>query len=150
MISYADYLFYTDEYRQGYTGGSFVGSSAFPYLASQATMYIYNFTKGASDNVTGQAMEMVKMATCALAEAMQEETTMSSQAFSGEKKVSSESVGRWSRSFATATINGEEVEYLEKRKLDILALYLSNIPEFAQLFKVTSYRCARDAMRAGR
>lgn len=150
MTIYADYGFYTEEYRQGYTGGNLVGPDAFPFLASQASAYIYNFTQGISDTVTGRALEMVKMATCALTEAMQDENTMSNQAFSGEQKVSSESVGRWSRSFAAATISGAEVEYLDKRKMDILALYLGNLPEFAAMFKVTSYRCAEDAMRAGR
>lgn len=150
MTTYADYEFYTEKYRHGYTGGNLVGPDAFPFLASQASAYIYNFTQGRSDEVTGRALEMVKMATCALTEAVQDESTMSNQAFSGEKKVSSESVGRWSRSFAAATISSAEVDYLEKRKMDILSLYLGNLPEFMSLFRVTSYRCAEDAMRAGR
>lgn len=141
MTNYADYQFYTDEYRQGYKGGNFIGEDAFPYLAGQATAYIINFTHGLSDKVTDEkSISQIKMAMCALVEVLNDENAMSTSAFTGGKKVSSESVGRWSRSFAATNINGSDVNYLNKKKIDVLYLYLGNLAEFAGLFKVTSYR----------
>lgn len=134
---YADYEFYTNEYF-----GNSINEDDFPRLSARASDYVYAYTQGISDTVTGKDMEMVKKATCAVAEVLQDEANMTKTAYSGEAKVSSESVGSWSRSYSTASINGTEIEYIEKRKLDALMLYLGNLAAFASLFKVRSYPCA--------
>lgn len=133
-MAYADYAFYTNEYF-----GNAISEDEFPRMASRASDYIYAYTKGISDTVTGRDMEMVQKATCAIAEIVNDETNMTSNAFTGGAKVSSESVGSWSRSYATASLSGTEVEYIEKRKLDALTLYLGNLSAFASIFRVRSY-----------
>lgn len=140
---YADYEYYKDEYRKGYTGGSFLSAEAFPFLAGQASAYIDNFTKGMAERAGGEALERVKQACCALAEVMGEENAMSASAFAAGGKISSETVGGWSRSFASTTVSASEVEYLEQKKRDVLTLYLGNVPELAGLFGTTSYKYAK-------
>ena len=144
-MSYADYSYYTDTFRQGYTGGSFIGSDAFPYLSNIASLYVKSATKGLSDRVKGDALEAVKMVTCALAEVfLDEQTATAKRTDSGGGVVSSESVGSWSKSYATG-VNSADVEYMDKRKADLLMLYLGALPEFAGLFRAKSYRCIHDA-----
>ena len=144
-MAYADYSYYTDTFRQGYTGGSFIGSDAFPYLSNIASLYVKSATKGLADGVKGDALEAVKMLTCAIAEVfLDEQTATAKRTDSGGGVVSSESVGSWSKSYATG-VNSADVEYMDKRKTDLLMLYLGALPEFAGLFGVKSYRCIHDA-----
>lgn len=133
---YADYEFYTNEYF-----GNSITEDDFQRLSARASDYVYAHTNGLSDTVTGKDAEMVKKATCAIAEIIQDESNMTSTAYSGGAKLSSETVGSWSRSYSTASISGDEVEYIEKRKLDALMLYLGNISAFASIFRTQSYRC---------
>lgn len=133
---YADYAFYTDEYY-----GNAIPEEDFPRLAFRASVFIYAYTRGISDEVTGRDMEMVKQATCAIAEIMLDESIMEASAFSGGQAVSSESVGSWSKSYASPSVSSAQVEYIEKRKLDTLMLYLGNIAAFAPVFRVRSFKC---------
>lgn len=135
-MAYADYEFYQNEFL-----GNVVDANDFPRLAARASDYIYAYTGGISDTVTGKDLEMVKKATCALAEIMQDENNMTSNAYSAGAKLSSESVGSWSKSYSTAAISGTEVEYIEKRKLDALMLYLGNLAAFSSVFRVRSFPC---------
>ena len=152
-MTYCDYGFYTNDFRHGFTGsslfGSFIEEAAFPYLSDMASLYVSNKTGGLSDQVKGDAMEAVKRSTCALAEIFQDEGRMTAQSYGGSLQVASESVGDWSRSYATGGVSGDKVEYLEKRKLDALKLYLGDLPEFASLFRATSYPCTHAARRYG-
>lgn len=135
-MAYADYEFYQNEFL-----GNVVDANDFPRLAARASDYIYAYTNGISDTVTGKDLEMVKKATCAIAEIMQDENNMTSNAYSAGAKLSSESVGSWSKSYSTAAISGTEVEYIEKRKLDALMLYLGNLAAFSSVFRVRSFPC---------
>lgn len=135
-MAYADYTFYTDVYY-----GDQISEGDFPRLSERASDYIRAMTQGISDKVTGNAEEAVKKTMCAVAEVIQDESRITSKAFSGEATVSSESVGSWSRSYKDASLSAAEVDYLDKRKRDALLLYLGNLAEFATIFKVRSYRC---------
>lgn len=147
-MAYADYEFYKDTYF-----GDAISEGDFPRLAARASDYVYAYTKGLADQVKGKALEMVKKATCAVAEAIQDELHMTTAAFAvgkgGNEVVSSETVGGHSVSYKTASVSSAEVEYLDKKKREALELYLGNLPEFAGLFRVKSYRCLHDA-RCGR
>lgn len=136
-MAYADYEFYTNEYF-----GNSISEDDFPRLSARASDYVYAYTQGLSDTVTGKDMEMVKKATCAVADVLLDESIMEASTFSGEQSVSSESVGSWSRSYSSGGISNAQIEYIEKRKLDALMLYLGSLAAFASLFKVRSYPCA--------
>lgn len=135
-MAYADYGFYLNCYF-----GNAVTEADFPRLSERASDYIRSATSGLSDAVDGWQLEAVKKASCAIADVLLDEEIMTAGAFSGEQAVSSETVGGWSRSYRASSLASADVEYLEKRKLDALALYLKNLPAFAPLFKVRSYRC---------
>lgn len=136
---YCDYAFYTGEYY-----GTAIAEQSFPRLASRASDYIWNYTKGLSDSVSGRPLEQVKKCTCAIAEVLQDEDTMHSNAYAAGGVKTSETVGPHSQGFASG-LTAAAVEELDKRKRDLLALYLSGLPEFATAFRTVSYRCAHDA-----
>lgn len=143
-MAYCDYSYYANIFRQGYTGGSFISAEAFPYLSNIASMYVRSATKGLADSVKGNALEAVKMVTCAIAEVLNEENTSQLRRVDKGGVVSSETVGVWSQSYATG-VNVSDMEYWDKRKADLLMLYLGALPEFAGLFRAKSYRCIHDA-----
>lgn len=133
---YADYDFYLNTYF-----GNAIPEEDFPRLSTRASDYIRSMTHGLSDTVDGSDLEAVKKASCAVADALLDEEIMTASAFSGEQTMSSETVGGWSRSYVSSSFSAASAEYIEKRKLDALTLYLKNLPAFAQLFNVRSYRC---------
>lgn len=133
---YADYDFYLNTYF-----GNVISEEDFPRLSERASDCIRSATRGLSDTVDGWQMDAVRKASCAIADALLDEEIMTAGAFSGEQAVSSETVGSWSRSYGSSSFSATGVEYIEKRKTDALALYLKNLPAFAPLFKVRSYRC---------
>lgn len=133
---YADYDFYLNTYF-----GNCISEEDFPRLSTRASDYIRSMTHGLSDKVDGWQMEAVKKASCAIADVLLDDEIMTAGAFSGEQAVSSETVGGWSRSYGSSSFSAASAEYIEKRKLDALMLYLKNLPAFAPLFKVRSYRC---------
>lgn len=133
---YADYDFYLNTYF-----GNAIFEEDFLRLSERASDYIRSATQGLSDTVDGWQLDAVKKASCAVAEALLDEEIMNAGAFSGEQSVSSETVGSWSRSYGSSSFSATAAEQIEKRKADALALYLKNLPAFAPLFKVRSYRC---------
>lgn len=133
---YADYDFYLNTYF-----GNAISEEDFPRLSERASDYIRAATKGLSDTVDGFQLDAVRKASCAVAESLLDEEIMTISAFSGEQTISSETVGGWSRSYGSSSISSAAVEQIEKRKTDALMLYLKNLPAFAPLFKVRSYRC---------
>lgn len=136
-MAYADYTFYTGVYY-----GDQISEEDFPMLSERASDYIRSVTNGISDNVTDDiSLTAVKKAMCSVAEVIQDESRITSKAFSGEATVSSESVGSWSRSYRTTSLSDSEIEYLDNRKKDALLLYLGNLAAFAPIFKVRSFRC---------
>lgn len=148
-MAYADYTYYTETFRQGYLTGA-VSAEAFPYLANLASLYIKSATKGVADKVEGDALEAVKMVTCAIAEVFQgEQTAASKKTDSGGGIVSSETVGSWSKSYVTG-VNVSDMEFWNNRKRELLEMYLGALPDFAGLFRVTSYRCVHEARGCGR
>lgn len=133
---YADYAFYKNEYF-----GNAIPEGDFPRLASRASDYIRAKTGFISDNVNGWQLEAVKKCTCAIADILLDESIMEASAFSGGQAVSSESVGSWSKSYASPSISSAQMEYIDKRKIEALYLYLSGLAAFASIFRVKSYRC---------
>lgn len=135
---YADYDFYMNLYF-----GNAISAEDFPRLSTRASDYIRSATQGLSDTVDGWQLEAVKKASCAVADALLDEEIMNAGAFSGEQTVSSETVGSWSRSYRSSSFSAAAAEQIEKRKTNALTLYLKNLPAFAPLFKVRSYKCPR-------
>lgn len=135
-MAYTDYDFYRDVYM-----GDQISENDFPRLAERASDYICAMTQGVSDRVHGKDLEAVKKAMCAIAEVIQDEKNMTGKAFSAEKAVSSESVGNWSKSYASNALSANEIEYIENQKKNFLFLYLGNISAFSNIFRVRSYKC---------
>lgn len=140
-MAYADYEFYTEVYY-----GDQISENDFPKLSERASDYIRGVTKGISDKATGDNLEAVKKAMCAIAEVIQSESTMAASVFSGDQTVSSETVGSWSKSYRAVSLSATETEYLTNQKRDALLLYLGNLTEFAPIFKVRSYPCLHKAL----
>lgn len=133
---YVDYDFYLNVYL-----GNAIASEDFPRLAARASEYVSGVTKGQSDRVAGRDREAVQKAVCAVAEVILDENIMTASAFSGGAAVASETVGGWSRHYASAGISAAQTENISARKRDALLLYLGGLPSFAGIFKVRSYRC---------
>lgn len=136
MEPYADYYFYSSVFY-----GNRVAQEDFPRLSMRASEYIRGMTRGLSDKVPEKDQDAVRMAVCAVAEVIQDEERLSAQSFSGEKRVSSETVGSYSVSYASPAMSGAETEYISSRKRDALLIYLSNVPALSSLFKVRSVSC---------
>lgn len=124
-MAYANFEFYETEY-----GGKAITSEDFPAMANRAAAYIDAITRNAAARVTGQDLEMVKMANCALAEVFQDESKLFSASFSTDAQVSSESVGSWSRSYASAKASSVDVTLLEQRKREAVNVYLAPLGFF--------------------
>lgn len=135
-MAYADYDFYANVFL-----GNTISEEDFPRLSERASECVYGITKGLSDKVQGRGQEAVQKAVCAIAEVLLDESVMTAAAYSGETTVASETVGSWSRSYAAPGLSAAQVENIAARKKDAIMLYLSEIPAFASLFKVRSYRC---------
>lgn len=135
-MAFCDYDFYANVYL-----GESISEEDFPRLSARASDYVQGVTKGLAGKVHGDANEAVQKAVCAIAEVLQDEGKMASRAFSDGQAVSSETVGNWSRHYQSASLSGNETQYIEVRKREALELYLGNLPEFAALFGVRSYRC---------
>lgn len=82
----------------------------------------------------------MKLANCALAEIMRDEETTNQNLNSAGGTVASESVGSWSRTYATGSAANENLTIIQNRKRDALMLYLAPLG----LFKATPVRrCCR-------
>lgn len=135
-MAYADYDFYLNVYY-----GNVIAPEDFPRLSERASDYVYRVTKGLAEKVSGRDMEAVQKAVCAVAEVLLDEEIMTASAFSGEATVSSESVGSWSRSYSSDELSTAKTNNIAVRKNEAIMQYLSEIPAFAGIFKVRSYRC---------
>lgn len=136
-MAYTDYDFYINKYY-----GDQIDEEDFQKFAERASDYVYSYTQGLSNNVAStKTIEQVRKATCAIAEILQDENTVSQKAYSSSPMISSESVGSYSRSFEKAEMGEEDIQIFEKRKMDALRLYLGNLSEFAKIFRVRSYPC---------
>lgn len=135
-MAYADYDFYLNVYF-----GNVIAPEDFPRLSERASDYVYSVTKGLAEKVSGRDMEAVQKAVCAVAEVLLDEEIMTASAFSGEAAVSSESVGSWSKSYSSGSLSTAQMDNIATRKRDAISLYLSEVPAFAGIFKVRSYRC---------
>ena len=129
-----DYDFYKESFRHGYLDGA-LSAEAFPYFAEQAQAYVLGFLGKLPDT------DEVKKAICAIAEICQTESG-AVKVESGGGVVASESVGSWSRSYATGT-NTQQAEYFLQQKRDALALWLKGL--YPDLFRTRSYRCVHEA-----
>lgn len=118
---YADYAFYTTQY-----GGKAVLEDDWPGLSNRATAYIDMVTGGAAKNTTGDALNAVRMASCALAEIFQDEARVTASAFSAGGSVQSETVGGWSRTYGSKTYSAAEMSVFDNRKQEALLLWLGN------------------------
>lgn len=103
---YADYAFYKDIYL-----GSSITEADFNRLISRASFYLQQIT-GNKVNKHAETLA-VKMAACAVAEAWQEKEQGGS--------VLSESVGKWSKTYA------EEGKSADKKLYEAAAMYLMNV-----------------------
>lgn len=122
-MAYADYEYYAEEY-----GGTNINEEDFKFLSNRASVYIDAMTMRRARKATGDVLESVKMATCAIAEVFLDEENVNAAAYSEEAltaSLSSESVGRWSKSYKTHSVSGTDVELMDKRKRDALLLYLN-------------------------
>lgn len=137
---YADYDFYLNEYF-----GDAISPEDFPRLSERASDYVRAATRGISDNVDGWQLEAVKKCACAVADVLLDESIMTANVYSGEQAVSSETVGGWSRSYKAPSVSSAEAAFNADRKRDALLLYLGNLPAFAPVFRVRSYRCTHRA-----
>lgn len=140
-MAYADWTFYTTEYY-----GDQLIEQEFPKFAERATVYVYSYTQGVSQKIidaaeSTPAKRMVKLATCAIAEILQDEDTATKRTFAKGQVVSSETVGSHSRSFATGGMTQTDIDLIDKRKKEALFLYLGHLPEFEYLFRTRSYPC---------
>lgn len=135
-MQYVDFDFYANVYL-----GESILPEDLPRLSARASAYVDGKTRGLAGKVKGPDREAVQKAVCAVAEVLLNEERMKSKTFSEGAEVSSETVGSWSRSYRSASITGNELEYLDSRKREALELYLGPLPAFAPLFKVRSYRC---------
>lgn len=121
-MAYADYEYYTEEY-----GGINISEEDFKKLSNLASAYIDSATRRRARKATGDVLESVKMAMCAVAEVFLDEENVNAAAYSEEAltaSLSSESVGRWSKSYKTHSISSADIQLMDKRKRDALLLYL--------------------------
>lgn len=135
-MQYAEYEFYANVYF-----GNAIKPEDFQRLSARASEYVYGMTRGLCEKVPDEDMEAVQKAVCAVAEILQDEGRMASRSFSAGKTISSETVGSHSVSYGSPSISGADLEYLENRKREVLALYLSGVPILADLFKARSFSC---------
>lgn len=105
---YADYEFYAEQFY-----GAVISEADFPRLSFMASEFIDYYTKGKAETVTDEnTLLAIKKACCAVAEQMQvddQNKAIAAKAAQlaisddGGGEVKSETVGSWSRSYATAS-----------------------------------------------
>lgn len=135
MIPYADYAFYRGTY-----GGRAIGEEDFPGLALRASSFLQAATGRLSDQATGDDLEAVRMITCALAEVCAVDGRMVEGAASAGGALQSETVGSWSRTYATNGISTTTADWAAQRRIQLLYEWLGGRPFFARLFKAKAVR----------
>lgn len=116
MTVYADYEFYSTDYL-----GTEITSTAFPQLALRASAVIDRITFDRAsaiieDDEDEDTIELIQLATCAIADVMQSQSTI-------EKEVSSEKVGNHS---VTYVVNKDMEKTNTEKQVDAARLYLWN------------------------
>lgn len=105
-MAYADYTYYTGEWL-----GTAIAEADFPRLALRASDFLDYYTRGKAASATGETVvDALAKACCAVAEQMQEDEKLKAvaaqavdAALAGNGEVKSETVGSWSRTYATAS-----------------------------------------------
>lgn len=118
-MAYVDYAYYT-----GIFCGTAIGPDAFPRLANLAAAAIDAATMGRAANASGERLEAVRNAACAMAEVLQDAERMHRRTFSEERLVQSETVGNWSRNYGSQAATSTEAGLIERRKREVLQSYL--------------------------
>lgn len=121
-MAYADYDYYVTKY-----GGTAVSLDDFPFLANKASAYIDAATMRRAKSATGEILDAVKMAMCALTDVFLDEENVNAASFSETalmSSLSSETVGRWTKSYKTKAVSTADGQVLDKRKQDALTMYL--------------------------
>lgn len=119
-MPYADFAFYREVFL-----GTAIAQADFPALAGKASAYVDYVTLGRARSAAGEAAEAVKLAVCALAEAMQDGQALSALSASTDRPLASETVGGYSRSYGTRAVSTSDLQLLESRKREAAALYLA-------------------------
>lgn len=109
-MAYADYRFYVDEYK-----GEAVSETAFPRLSEDASGLIDQMTYGRLKR-GAEVTRDVKMAVCAVAEALQKQ-----QAEQTAAGVESETVGSYSVSYEDASVARQR---RQQEQIDAAGRYL--------------------------
>lgn len=117
---YADYEFYATVY-----GGTALGEENYRQFAQKASAYIDYITMNRARSVSGEKMCAVKNCMCAMAELEQDLSRIDGITYSGERPVSSETVGGWTRSYATKSLSQADVQRTETRRREIAFSYLA-------------------------
>ncbi len=113
---YADWTFYSETYF-----GTDITSAAFPQLALRASAVIDRITFDRAsaiieDDEDEDTIELIQLATCAIADVMQSQSTI-------DKEVSSETVGNHS---VTYVVNKDMEKTNTEKQVDAARLYLWN------------------------
>jgi hypothetical protein len=112
MATYADFEYYEDTYL-----GTAIAEADFPALALRASAYIDQITFQRAAEVTDEStLDLIKMATCAVAEEIQK-----TQVSGDTGGIASESVGSHSVTYAD---NATARRSVEQKYLTAAALYL--------------------------
>ena len=85
--------------------------------------------------------DLLRFAVCAVIEVIQDEERLERRLFSGESMIAAETVGDYSVSYVSRSVSNAEIQFLEKKKTDAAARYLSAVPALKCLFSVRSFPC---------
>lgn len=119
-MAYADYTYYSTVYM-----GASLTEDTFPSFAEKASAYVDYVTMGRAKNAAGDAADAVKNAVCALCEIINDSSKLNAVSTETERSVSSETVGAWTRSFGSRNVSGTDVQLIESRKRESVAMYLA-------------------------
>lgn len=117
---YADYQYYKTVYM-----GNTVPEESFPSLAIKASAYVDWATMNRAKTATGDAVDAVKNAVCALAEIIQDGEKLSAISSDTESPIASETVGGWSRSFGSKAVSASDLQLIESRKKEAVMMWLA-------------------------
>lgn len=119
-MAYADYTYYSTVYM-----GASLTEDTFPSFAEKASAYVDYVTMGRAKNAAGDAADAVKNAVCALCEIINDSSKLNAVSTETERSVSSETVGAWTRTFGSRNVSGTDVQLIESRKREAVAMYLA-------------------------
>lgn len=117
---YADYDYYVDNYM-----GKSISEEDFTSLSIKASAYVDWVTMQRAKTATGDALEAIKSAVCALCEIIQDGEKLNVISSDTERPLSSETVGGWSRSFGSKSVSANDLQLIENRKRETVMMYLA-------------------------